>query len=160
MQQPGSSCELSGFYFPQIGQHIDFHTRVDHQQPHTQSKQYFKGMVADDGKAVFNGKIIVQPKAQQVNATLHNPNLLLSAQSEVNTKPELAVYADNVKCAHAATVGNLNLDALFYLRSRGIPEAEARKLLMQGFAKEIFASLPDLALGDYLLKRFEEKLHV
>ncbi len=160
LHQPGANCELSGFYFPQAGQHIDFHTRIDHQQAHTQSRQYFKGMIADEGKAVFNGKIIVRPHAQHVSATQANPNLLLGKLAEVNTKPELAVCADNVKCSHSATVGNLNQDALFYLRSRGISEKNARKLLMQGFAKEILDRISDFAGFHYIQKRFEERLYV
>lgn len=150
LQQPGSECELSGFYYPKAQQHIDFHTRIDHLQSHTRSRQYYKGMMADHGRGVFNGKIIAHPQAQQITAEQENHNLLLSSTAEVNTKPELEVFTDTVHCTHGATVGNLDANALFYLRSRGIPENLARHLLMCGFANEILTQLPEKTVANYI----------
>ncbi len=150
LQQTGAACELSGFYYPQAQQHIDFHTRIDHQSAQTHSKQYYKGMIAAQGYAVFNGKVNVHPQAQRITAEQTNHNLLLDESAEVNTKPELAVFADNVRCSHGATVGNLDPNALFYLRSRGIPEKLARRLLMHGFVNEILDRLPDPLIVNYV----------
>lgn len=141
---------MSGFYYPQADQHIDFHTRIDHHHAHTQSKQYYKGIIAEHGHGVFNGKIIVHPQAQQVTAEQSNRNLLLGSFAEIDTKPELEVYADNVRCSHGATTGHLDANALFYLRSRGIEEAAALDLLTNAFAQEIFDHLPDPELALYL----------
>lgn len=150
LNEAGAHCELSGYYYPRAGQHIDFHTRIDHHSAHTHSQQYYKGMVAAQGRAVFNGKIIVHPGAQQITARQENHNLLLADSAEIDTKPELEVCADNVQCTHGATVGNLDANALFYLRSRGIPEELARHLLMRGFAQEILDLLPSPQIAQYL----------
>lgn len=153
LQQNGAVSELSGFYYPQAGQHLDFHTRIDHQCAQTHSRQYYKGMIAADGHGVFNGKIIVHPQAQQVTAEQANPNLLLADSAQIDTKPELEVFADNIRCTHSATVGNLDTQALFYLRSRGIEEQAARCLLMSGFVNEILQRLPADTLADYVRSR-------
>ncbi len=150
LNEAGAQCELSGYYYPRARQHIDFHTRIDHHRAHTNSQQYYKGMIASQGRAVFNGKIIVHPKAQHITARQENHNLLLEDSAEIDTKPELEVFADNVQCTHAATVGNLDANALFYLRSRGIPEELARHLLMRGFAEEILDLLPSPQIAQYL----------
>lgn len=150
LNEAGAHCELSGYYYPRAGQHIDFHTRIDHHSAHTHSQQYYKGMVAAQGRAVFNGKIIVHPQAQQITARQENHNLLLADSAEIDTKPELEVFADNVQCTHGATVGNLDVNALFYLRSRGIPEELARHLLMRGFAQEILGLMPSPQIAQYL----------
>ena len=150
LNEAGAQCELSGYYYPRARQHIDFHTRIDHHRAHTNSQQYYKGMIASQGRAVFNGKIIVHPKAQHITARQENHNLLLEDSAEIDTKPELEVFADNVQCTHAATVGNLDANALFYLRSRGIPEELARHLLMRGFAEEILNLLPSPQIAQYL----------
>jgi Fe-S cluster assembly protein SufD len=152
LKNDGADCELSGFYYPQARQHMDFHTRIDHSHARTHSRQYYKGMIAAQGHAVFNGKIIVHPQAQQITAKQENHNLLLANSAEVDTKPELEVFADNVQCTHGATVGHLDLNALFYLRSRGIPEDLARNLLMRGFIQEILDLLPSPAVATYLQK--------
>jgi Fe-S cluster assembly protein SufD len=150
LQHSGADSELTGFYYAKAAQNMDFHTRLDHLAGHTRSRQYYKGIVGGNGCGVFNGKIHVQPKAQQVSAEQKNHNLLLSATAEVNTKPELEVFADDVKCQHGATAGHLDLNALFYLRSRGIPEKLARHLLMCGFAGEILARLPEQPVAAYI----------
>ncbi len=142
-----AECELSGFYYPKSGQHIDFHTRIDHFDSQTISRQYYKGMIADDGHAVFNGKIIAHPLTKQVQAEQKNYNLLLSDSAGVDTKPELEVYSDEIQCSHGATVGNLDEDAIFYMRSRGISEELARNLLMSGFAQEVLNRIPHVQIA-------------
>jgi len=134
---PGAQCELYGLYLAGGRQHVDTHTRIDHLQPHGTSNEYYKGILDGHGRSVFNGKVIVHPDAQQTDARQSNKNLLLSADAEADTKPELEIYADDVKCSHGATVGQLDADAVFYLRSRGIAEAQARNLLTLAFAHEI-----------------------
>lgn len=150
LQESGASCELIGLYYPKQHQLIDYHTRIDHFQSHTHSQQYYKGILADFGKGVFNGKIIAHPYAQQVTAKQANHNLLLSKTAEINTKPELEVYADNVKCTHGATVGNIDKNSLFYLQSRGISADVAQNLLLSGFANEILDRLPNRTIANFI----------
>lgn len=150
LQESGAACRLSGFYYPKAQQHIDFHTRIDHRHAHTDSRQHYKGMIAEHGHGVFNGKIVVHPQAQQVTAEQSNHNLLLGDSSAIDTKPELEVLADNVRCSHGATIGHLDTNALFYLQSRGIEEKAARELLMSAFVQEILDELSDAQLADYL----------
>lgn len=156
LKEAGAECELSGFYYPKSQQHIDFHTRIDHDHSQTGSRQYYKGMIAQHGRAVFNGKIIVHPKAQNIKAKQENHNLLLSKSAEIDTKPELEVFADNVDCTHGATVGHLDPNALFYLRSRGIPEGLARQLLMFGFFNDILERFPDKRIAEYVKKKGDD----
>lgn len=150
LQESGADCDLSGFYHPGAKQLIDFHTRIDHYHAHTRSCQYYKGMIEELGCGVFNGKIIVHPQAQKISAHQQNHNLLLAQSAEVNTKPELEVYADNVQCSHGATVGRIDPNALFYLRSRGLTESAAQQMLKIGFCQEIFDRLPDLDIANYI----------
>lgn len=150
LQENGANCLLSGFYYPQAHQHIDLHTRIDHRSSQSHSQQYYKGMIAAQSRAVFNGKIIAHPQAQQVTAHQENHNLLLAESAEINTKPELEVFSDNIQCTHGATVGHLDAQALFYLRSRGIPDSLARSLLMMGFVNEILQQLPDATIAKYM----------
>lgn len=149
LKQAGAECQLTGFYGPKKNQHHDFHTRIDHLAAHTRSAQLYKGIIDNNGRAVFNGKIVVHPKAQQVNAEQNNKNILLSVDGEVDTKPELEIFADNVQCRHGATVGQLAENALFYLQSRGIPESIARQLLLKGFIEEIFSTM-DAEFSEYV----------
>lgn len=134
---PGAAVTLNGLFVAGAGQHIDHQTRIDHQAPHSTSEELYKGIADDDGHGVFRGKVLVRPGAQKISARQASHNLLLSPNSEIDTKPELEIYADDVACAHGATVGQIDDDALFYLRSRGIPAAEARALLIFGFAQEV-----------------------
>jgi Fe-S cluster assembly protein SufD len=150
LQEGGADCQLAGFYYPKAQQHIDFHTRIDHHHAHTHSRQHYKGIVAEHGHGVFNGKIIVHPQAQQITAEQSNHNLLLGESATIDTKPELEVFADNVRCSHGATIGHLDVNALFYLQSRGIEETVARELLMSAFAQEIFDRLSNPQLTEYL----------
>src|SRR2546423_732158 len=132
-------CEahLYGLYFQHGQSHIDNHTIVDNVKPNCLSNKLYKGIMNDNATGVFNGKIFVQPQAQKTNAYQSNKNVLLSDTSSVNTKPQLEIFADDVKCSHGCTVGRLNEEGLFYLRSRGISEKIARSLLLHAFAIDI-----------------------
>jgi len=135
----GRGCEasLDGLYLAGGTQHVDHHTRIDHRQPHGTSREHYRGVLGGEARAVFNGKVIVRPGAQKTDACQTNHNLLLSRDAEVDTKPELEIYADDVKCNHGATVGQLDEAQLFYLRSRGIDAVVARSLLVQAFAQDV-----------------------
>lgn len=139
-------CELMGLYTSDGSRHVDNHTRIDHRVAHSASVQHYQGIMSDESRAVFNGKVIVHPNAQKTRAQQDNNNLLLSERAEVNTKPELEIYANDVQCTHGATVGQLSQEALLYLRTRGIERREAQYLLTVGFANKILSSLPDTAL--------------
>ena len=133
----GAKTELFGVFLAADGQHIDNHTRIDHRAPETKSTETFRGIIGDRGRGVFNGKVVVHPDAQKVDAQQKNDNLLLSEKAEIDTKPELEIYADEVKCSHGATVGDLDTEQLFYMKSRGIKESAARGILIFAFANEI-----------------------
>jgi Fe-S cluster assembly protein SufD len=133
----GGECTLNGIYVAGKGQHVDHHTSIDHAKPHCSSRELYKGILDDDAQAVFNGRIKVRPDAQKTDSQQSNKNLLLSDEAVVNTNPQLEIYADDVKCAHGATIGQLDADALFYLRSRGIDEEAARSLLVHGFLSDV-----------------------
>ncbi len=139
---PGSTVRLDGLFVAQDGQHLDHHTRIDHAASNTHSTEIYKGIADGNGRGVFRGKINVQQDAQKITARQMSNNLLLSALAEIDTKPELEIYADDVSCAHGATVGQLDDAALFYLRSRGVEEATARGLLTFGFAQAVIEPLP------------------
>lgn len=141
LAERGAQCELNGLYFAQGKQHIDHHTLIDHAQPQGSSREHYRGIIADQGRAVFNGKVLVRKDAQQTDAHQENHNLLLSLDAEIDTKPQLEIYANDVKCAHGATVGQLDEQAIFYLKSRGIDEQTARNLLIYGFATTIFENV-------------------
>ncbi len=156
-EAPGSRCELNGLYVLDARQHVDNHTRIDHAAPDCASREQYKGVLNDRARGVFDGLVIVQPGADGTDAHQSNANLLLSADAEVDTKPQLEIYADDVKCSHGASVGQLDEDALFYLRSRGLDEDSARGLLMRGFGMEMIERIesPDIrpALEGFLDQR-------
>lgn len=134
----GADSHTAGFYrLRHVNQYIDNHIDIDHAAPHSNSNMLYKGIVDNKARAVFNGRLHVEKDAQKILAYQANHNLLLSNEAEVYSKPELEIYADDVKCKHGATTGQLDQDALFYLRSRGIPRAEAIDILLQGYAEEI-----------------------
>ena len=133
----GCETELTGLFLAGGRQHVDHHTRIDHASPHGTSREYYKGIVDGDARGVFNGKVVVHPGAQRTDAHLASHNLLLSKTAEIDTKPELTIDADDVKCAHGATVGQLDDDQLFYLRARGLDEPFARALLTYAFAHDV-----------------------
>ncbi len=137
----GGENILNGLYMGKDRQHTDHHILIEHLSPHTRSEQRFKGIMDGASRGVFNGKVVVHEGAQKIEAVQSNRNLLLSDQAEVDTKPELEIYADDVKCAHGATVGQLNEDELFYLRSRGIGEEKARALLTWAFADDVISRM-------------------
>jgi Fe-S cluster assembly protein SufD len=143
---PGAAFELDGLYLAGDGQFVDHHIDIRHSVPGCRSRETFKGLLYGAGRAVFDGRIVVEKDAQKTVAALNNANLLLSRNAEVDAKPQLEIYADDVKCSHGAAVGQIQPAELFYLRSRGIPEAQARQMLCIGFAKEVIdaCGLPEL----------------
>jgi Fe-S cluster assembly protein SufD len=138
----GCECNLNGLTMASGRQVIDHHTRIDHARPHGRSRQLYKTVLDDQAHGVFNGKIYVHPDAQKTDAKQSNQTLLLSVDAVIDTKPQLEIFADDVKCTHGATVGQLDADALFYLRTRGIGEEDARALLTHAFANEIVGRIP------------------
>jgi len=139
-------CVMNGVYLPRGEQHIDTHTRIDHSVPNTTCDELYKGVLDDSSHAVFNGKVIVHQAAQKTNANQQNHNLLLSRQCEIDTKPEMEIYADDVKCAHGSTVGQLNEEHLFFLRSRGLSNMEARNILTYAFVSEVINEIDNAEL--------------
>ena len=133
----GCDATLDGLYVVGGRQHVDHHTRIDHARPNGTSREHYRGLLDGTARAVFNGKVVVHPGAQKTDARQANHNLLLSRGAEIDTQPQLEIYADDVKCAHGATVGQLDAQQLFYLRSRGIDEAAARSLLTHAFARTV-----------------------
>ena len=148
----GEHCEsnLFGLYIPTGRQLVDNHTTVDHAQPNSYSNELYKGILNDRSTGVFNGKIFVRQDAQKTNAFQSNRNIILSNEASMNTKPQLEIFADDVKCSHGTTTGQLNEDALFYLRSRGIPADRAKTLLMVAFAGDVISKVLIPALQEYL----------
>ena len=141
-------------------QHVDHHTLVHHIQPNCESHQDYKGIYSDSSTGVFNGKIIVDKIAQKTNAFQQNNNILISDKATINTKPQLEIFADDVKCSHGCTIGQLDEDALFYLQSRGIPKKEARALLMYAFANNVLESVRIPELKTRINKLIAKKLGV
>jgi len=137
----GAECWLRGAFLGTGTRHVDNHTLVDHAVPHTRSHELYKGILAGKSKGVFRGRVVVRPDAQRIEADQQNKNLLLSEGAEIDTKPQLEIHADDVKCSHGSTIGRLDPDALFYLRARGIAELEARKLLTGAFAADVTGAL-------------------
>ena len=134
---PGGYLILNGLYVLDGEQHADHHTAIDHAAPHCESHEYFNGVLDGRSRGIFNGRIIVRPGAQKTDSKQTNNNLLLSGEAHADSQPQLEIYADDVKCTHGSTVGPLDPKALFYLRSRGIGEVDARRLMTYGFAAEI-----------------------
>ncbi len=133
----GIECTLNGLYVSRGRQLVDNHTTIDHAMPHCGSHEVYKGILADQSRAVFNGKIIVRPDAQKTDAKQTNKALLLSDDAVIDTKPELEIFANDVKCTHGAAIGQLDEAAMFYLRSRGLGVAESRAMLVRAFAGDI-----------------------
>ena len=147
---PNAEVHFYGVYVPTGRQHMDNHTCVDHDTEHSVSREIYKGVLADHGRGVFNGKILIRKDAQKTDSDLSCDALLLSNKAEVDAKPELEIYADDVKCAHGATVGELDANALFYLMSRGIAPVEAKALLLRGFIAGVFDDVADEAARESL----------
>jgi Fe-S cluster assembly protein SufD len=152
LQAVEASCDLQGIYLLKEKQHVDNHTAINHAHAITYSNEYYKGILQDKSRAVFNGRVLVEPDAQKIDSNQKNDNLLLSADCEIDTKPELEIYADDVKCAHGATVGQLDEAAIFYLQARGITDIVARKMLTFGFAYEVAENIKQPLIHDVVKK--------
>jgi len=155
----GCECTLNGLYLVAGDQHIDNHTTIDHAKPHAASHELYKGILQGHSSAVFNGKILVRKDAQKTDAKQTNKNLVLSEDAVINTKPELQILADDVRCTHGATIGQLDKEAIFYLQSRGIGLADARNLLIFAFARDIVDRIKVASLRGQLETLLLEKLH-
>ena len=154
------NCEahLYGVYLVDGKQHLDNHTRIDHRFSNCQSNEHYKGVIGGKGTAVFNGKVLVHRDAQKTNAFQENNNILLTDDASIDSKPELEIYADDVKCSHGSTTGQMDEDALFYLRARGLSRESATTLLLNAFAEEVLENVKGEALKIYLKNLVEERL--
>lgn len=154
----GASANIFGVFFAAPGRHIDDEIRIDHAAPDTRSDTAFRGIADRKGRGVFRGKILVRPGAQRIDAQQRNDNLLLDEQAEINTRPDLEIYADDVKCSHGATVGEINDDQIFYLRARGIDEESARSLLTFAFANTLLQRVAPDRLRERAVQRVAGRL--
>ncbi len=154
----GAEAQLNGLYITGGEQHVANHSRIDHAQPHCPNRELYKGILTGKSSAVFNGGIIVRQIAQKTDAKQSNKNLLLSDDATINTKPQLEIWADDVKCTHGATIGRLDDEQLFYLRARGIPEEDARGLLTFAFANELLGRMKAPEVRERLEKAVRAKL--
>ncbi len=153
-----SHTTMDGLYLVNKEQHVDNHTRIDHLVPNTTSNELYKGVLDDNSHAVFNGKVMVHQDAQKTDSNQSNHNLLLSRGCEIDTKPEMEIYADDVKCGHGSTVGQINEDQLFFLRARGLDEVSARSLLTYAFAVDVLERIPSVEIKEALAKVIEARL--
>jgi len=155
----GNNCEtnLNGLYLGQNKDHIDNHTIVDHKKPYCNSNEVYKGILDDDSVGVFNGKVFVRQDAQITNAFQQNNNILLSDDAIANSKPELEIYADDVKCSHGSTIGQIDDEAIFYLQSRGLSRKSAINLMINAFAKDALAKISIEALSSYIDNKIENR---
>ena len=158
LEAPHARCDLHGLYLAGGRQHMDFHTRVDHIEPHCTSTEVYKGVLGGRAHGVFNGRVFVHAGARKSDARQTNNNLLLSPHAEVDTKPQLEIHADDVKCAHGATVGQLDESMVFYLRTRGIDERSARALLTFGFLQEMLECVEIAGLRESLTRELVRRL--
>jgi len=155
---PGSSCDVNGLCLLNEKQHVDNNVLIDHAVPECNSSQVFKSILDDESRSIFAGKVVVRPDAQQTYAEQSNRSLLLSDRAEADSRPQLEIYADDVKCSHGATTGSLDKEALFYLRSRGISPETARALLTEAFALEIADAIESESLRKHVLNLLRAKL--
>lgn len=157
----GEQCEanLNGIYLAREKQHVDNHTYVDHKLPHCQSNELYKGILNEQSTGVFNGKVMVRQDAQKTNAFQSNANILLTDDATINSKPELEIYADDVKCSHGSATGKVDEEALFYLQARGISKTDATNLLLYAFAGEVLDKLTNEALSHRINKYIAERYH-
>ena len=153
-----SEAHLFGLYMSDEKEHIDNHTVVDHQMPNCDSNELYKGIMNGSSTGVFNGKIYVQQDAQKTNAFQSNKNILLSDNAAINTKPQLEIWADDVKCSHGCTTGKLDKEQLFYLKSRGIDEQSAKTLLITAFANEILEQIKSKEVRAYVQNLLHNKI--
>lgn len=155
----GQNCStnLNGLYLLKDNQHVDNHTLVDHKKPYCTSSELYKGIADDTATGVFNGKVFVRPNAQKIEAFQQNNNIVMSDNASINAKPELEIYADDVKCSHGSTTGQFDEEAVFYLRARGVSEANARKLLVSAFSNEVIEEIESEELKTKIYKLLEER---
>jgi len=158
LDDEGCECTLNGLYIAAGDQHMDNRTRIDHTQPHCNSHELYKGILDERAKGVFNGKIYVHPDAQKTDAKQSNRVLLLSDDAVIDTKPQLEIYADDVKCTHGATVGQMDAEAIFYLRSRGLSEMDARGMLIHAYAGEVLEQTTNETLRHAVERAVARKL--
>jgi Fe-S cluster assembly protein SufD len=150
---------MSGLALTKGDQHVDNHTIMDHTMPDCTSNELYKTVADDASTVVFNGKVFVRPDAQKINAYQSNANILLSENAQVFTKPELEIYADDVKCSHGTTTGQMDEEALFYLRARGVGEQSARKMMVHAFASDVLTRMKSEAVRNYAEQIMEERFH-
>jgi Fe-S cluster assembly protein SufD len=160
MDHEGAECSVDGLYIMDGNQHTDTHSVIDHRQPRCRSQQLYKGILDGKSRAVFNGKVFVRHGAQQTDARQTNKNLLLSKEARVDTKPQLEIFADDVKCTHGAAIGQLEEDEIFYLESRGLRPELARNLLTYGFAEEVIEKIKIASVRQELDAAVLNRLHV
>jgi Fe-S cluster assembly protein SufD len=155
----GQNCctNLNGAYILKGSQHVDNHTTVDHIAANCESHELYKGVVNDKSTAVFNGKVFVRKDAQKINAFQSNANVLLSDDSTVNSKPELEIYADDVKCSHGSTTGQLDEEAVFYLRARGLSEMSARKLMISAFINDVIEKVENEEVKEFVFNILQQR---
>ncbi len=158
LEGENTETHLLGAYLPHDRQSMDNQTFIDHAFPNCYSNEKYKGIVADRSKAVFNGKVLVRPDAQKTNAFQQNSNLVLSPYAVVDTKPQLEIFADDVKCSHGATIGQLEEEAIFYLRSRGLSLQDSKSLLQEAFVGEVFLELKEEEIRVFVRKLIREQL--
>ena len=156
----GAECTLNGLYVAGGDSLVDNHTTIDHAKPHCPSHEVYKGILSGRAKAVFNGRIIVELDAQKTDAKQTNKALLLSDDAQINTKPQLEIFADDVKCTHGAAIGQLDEDAMFYLRARGIGEVEAKAMLIHAFAGQVLDEIRNDAVRAGAQKILDDKLQI
>jgi Fe-S cluster assembly protein SufD len=156
----GGESTLNGLFILNDSQHFDVHTLIDHAKPYCNSHEHYKGIVDGKSRGVFNGKVIVRKDAQKTNAFQENNNIILSNEALVNTKPQLEIFADDVKCSHGATIGQLDNEAKFYLKSRGIGDETARAILIHAFASDVIKSVKVKPIRDYIEKFLIERFDI
>lgn len=159
LDDPNTEAHMYGLYLIGGKTHVDNHTSVDHKHPNCFSSELYKGIMGDQSHGVFNGKIFVRQDAQKTNAFQQNNNILLSPQAVINTKPQLEIWADDVKCSHGCTIGQLDEEQVFYLRSRGISKDSARAMLLHAFAKDVLEKISVPEAVEYLENHLTAQLH-
>lgn len=155
----GGECTFNGLFLTEDSQLFDVHTLIDHAKPHCNSHEHYKGILDHSSRGVFNGKVIVRQDAQKTNAFQENNNIILSKEALINTKPQLEIFADDVKCSHGATIGQLDKEAMFYLKSRGLGEETSRAILIHAFASDVIKSVKVDAVRNYIEEILNEKFN-
>lgn len=158
LNEINTRCQLKGLYAARLSQQMETHILIDHLCPQGESDTHYRGILSDKSRGIFNGKVIVHSNAQKTKAKQTNKNLLLSENAKADTRPEFEIYADDVQCSHGATVGRLDEASLFYLRSRGIHEENAKQILTRAFALEVLQGLPHQEINTILLKNIQQEL--